>query len=328
MFDRWRVMTKNLETIVLLLLVSVSAWAQDYARVDNLVKTYPKSFSNPKKLAAQINQDFTTETDKVRAAYTWIALNINYDLKAYQSGESMVAYTYSSPADRLAKEQAYRGKIGAKTLRTKKGVCQDYSALFHLVCDDIGVKCIDIMGTSKAHPAQIGKLPKASDHQWNAVKVGDNWKLIDVTWASGSVDTQTGKFVTDFNPAYFFTDPNVFFLNHFPDDKRLLMIDKTEQDFAALPLYYGPYIKSNYEFASPEFGIILIAKTSVIPFQIIDFPGGRISYAFTSEGRVRDIDPVKKGNATEFSIALNARSRGYLTIYVDQMAVVTYKIER
>ena len=314
--------------IALLLMVSAGAFSQDYSRVDNLVRTYPKSFGSPQNLAERINQDFSADTDKVRAAYTWIALHIKYDLKAYQSGESMIAYTYSSEADRLAKEKAYREKTAQKTLRSQKGVCQDYSALFHLVCDGIGVKCIDIVGTSKAHPAQIGKLPKASDHQWNAVKIGNEWKLIDVTWASGSVDTQSGKFVPDFNDAYFFTQPEVFFLNHFPDDSRLLMIDRSEQDFAALPLYYGPYIKSDYEFASPQYGIISIARTSVIPFQIVDFTGRRISYAFSSEGRVRDVQPMQKANATAFSIALNARSRGYLTVYVDNQAVVTYKIEK
>jgi len=322
-------MKKNIQTLLLLLLfATATAFSQDYSKVDDLVKTYPKSFSNPKKLAEKINTDFTTETDKVRAAYTWIAFNIRYDLNAYKSGSNMIAYSYSSEADRLAKEQKYRVEYAEKTLRSKKGVCQDYAALFHIVCDEIGVKCIDILGTSKAHPAQIGKLPKASDHEWNAVKIGNAWKLIDVTWASGSVDTQTGKFQNDFNGGYFFTEPEVFFLNHYPDDKRLLMIDKTDQDFAALPLYYGPYIKSNYEFASPAYGIISIAKTSIIPFQIIDFPGGKISYVFTNEGRVRDIQPIKKGNATEFEIALNARSRGYLTIYVDNQAVVSYKIEK
>jgi transglutaminase/protease-like cytokinesis protein 3 len=322
-------MKKNLQTLLLLLLfVTATAFSQDYSKVDNLVKTYPKSFSNPKKLAEKINADFTTEIEKARAAYTWIALNIKYDLNAYKSGSNMIAYSYSSEADRLMKEQKYRVEYAEKTLRSKKGVCQDYSALFHIVCDEIGVKCIDILGTSKAHPTQIGKLPKASDHEWNAVKIGNAWKLIDVTWASGSVDSQTGKFQSDFNGGYFFTEPEVFFLNHFPDDKRLLMLDKSDQDFAALPLYYGPYIKSDYEFASPGYGIISIAKTSVIPFQIIDFPGGKISYVFTNEGRVRDIHPAKKGNATEFNIALDARSRGFLTVYVDNQAVVSYKIEK
>lgn len=320
-------MKKNLQTLLLLLFFAASAFAQDYSRVDNLVRAYPKSFGSPQKLADQINADFTTETDKVRAAFTWIALNIRYDLKAYQDGTNTVAYSYSSEADRLAKEQEFRIRYANKTMSTKRGVCQDYASLFHIVCDAIGVKCIDILGTSKAHPAQIGKLPKALDHQWNAVKIGNEWKLIDVTWASGSVDMQTGKFKQEFNDGYFFTAPEVLFLNHYPDDKRLLMIDKSPQDFADLPLYYGNYVKANYEIASPEEGIVSAASGNV-PFKIIDFDGGKIAYVFTNEGKVRDIEPRKSGNVTAFDIPLTTRSRGYLTIYVNQEAVVTYKIDR
>ena len=323
-----KISTYTTSLCLLFFFAATTVFSQDYAKVDQLVKSYPKSFSSPKKLAERINADFTTETDKARAAFVWIAHNIQYDLKAYKDGTNTIAYSYSGEADRLAKEQKYRLEYAQKTLRSKKGVCQDYSALFHTVCDEIGLKCIDIIGTSKAHPTQIGKLPKTSDHEWNAVKIGDSWKLIDVTWASGSVDTKTGKFVSDFNGGYFFTEPEVFFLNHFPDDKRLMMLNKTDQDFAVLPLYYGPYIESKYEFTSPAYGIISLSKTSVVPFQIVNFPDGKITYVFTNEGRLRDIQPRQQGNITEFDIPMDARSRGYLTLYVDNKAVVTYKIER
>jgi transglutaminase/protease-like cytokinesis protein 3 len=319
---------KTLRLLLLLFLVNVTAFSQKYAAIDNQLQAWPKSFSSPQKLADKVNTDFKTDEDKVRAIFTWIALNVQYDLKAYKSGASMIAYSYSSEADRIAKEQKYRLEYAEKTLRSKKGVCQDYSALFHTVCELSGIKCIAIIGTSKAHPSQIGKLPKASDHEWNAVKINDKWQLIDVTWAAGSVSMETGKFQSEFNDGYFFTNPELFYLNHFPDDKRLLMTNKTPQDFAELPLYYGPYVQANYEFASPEKGLISVASESVL-FQIIDLPqNSRISYVFTNEGKIRDIEPRQNGNATEFIIPLSARSRGYLTVYINNAAITSYKIER
>lgn len=318
--------SKTLNLLLLLFFFSITAFSQKYATVDNQVQTWPKSFSSPQKLADQVNATFKTDEEKVRAIFTWIALNIKYDLKAYQAGSNMIAYSYSSEADRMAKEQQYRLDYAEKTLRSKKGVCQDYSALFHTVCDLSGIKCIAIIGTSKAHPSQIGKLPKANDHEWNAVKIGDKWQLIDVTWASGSVSMETGKFMSDFNDGYFFTKPELFYLNHYPDDKRLLMIDKSPQDFAELPLYYGPYAKANYEFTAPQNGLISAAEKGIY-FQIIDLSASsKISYVFTNEGKNREIEPKRSGNVTEFQIPLSARSRGFLTIYVDSGAVVTYKI--
>lgn len=313
---------------LLLFLCANTMFSQQYDAIDNLVKAYPKSFSSPAKLAEKINADFTTDTQKARAIFTWIGHNIKYDLKAYKNGGSMVAYSYSSEADRLVKEKKFRDEYAKKTLSSQKGVCQDYSALFHTVCDLTGLKCIDIIGTSKAHPAQIGKLPKASDHEWNAVKIGAEWKFIDVTWASGSVSIETGKFKPEFNDAYFFTAPEVFFLNHFPNDKRLLMVDKTEQDFAALPLYYGPYLQAKYEIISPEKGLIS-AKANAVNFEIIDFPqSNKIAYVFTSENQLREVPLSQNGNATRFTIPIGSKSRGFLTIYVNSNAIVSYKIER
>lgn len=319
----------RLKWLYLLVLLVNAAFSQNYSRVDDLVRTYPKSFSSSKKLADQINTDFSSETDKARAIFTWIGLNIRYDLKAAQSSSGVIAYSYTSEQDRQQKEAQFRQRFAEKTLRSGKGVCQDYSSLFHVLCDATGLKCIDIAGTSKAHPANIGKLPQASDHQWNAVRINNQWKLIDVTWASGSVSTETGKFVADFNDAYFFTEPEVFFLNHFPDDKRLLLTDRTAKEFADLPLYYGPYIKADYEIAFPEKGIFSKAKSNVIPFRIIDFPSNsQISYVFTNEGKVRKAQIRNVGNVSEFEIVMNDRTRGFLTVFADNAAIATYKIDR
>lgn len=314
--------------ILFLLFVSGSVFSQ-YAAVDQLVKTYPKSFAKPEQLATKINADFNTDDAKARAIFTWIATNTIYDLRAAQAGSGMIAYSFTDEADRMRKEQQFREKYALKTLRSGKGICQDYSALFHRLCDLTGLQCIDIVGTSKSHPVHIGKLPKASDHEWNAVKIDGRWKLIDVTWASGSVSTQTGKFISEFNDAYFGTAPEVFFLNHFPDDKRLLMVDKSETDFAELPLYYGPYIKSDYEIAMPEKGVLSVSKSNVIAFKIIDFPQhSKITYVFTNDGKPYDAAIRKNGNLSEFEVITNARSRGFLTIFADRNAIATYKIER
>lgn len=319
--------TKFPQFIVLFLLVAQSVFAQ-YSKVDALVKTYPKSFSNPEQLAAKINRDFSSDDAKARAIFTWVATNTTYDLRAAKAGSGTIAYSFTDEADRLRKEQQFREKYAQKTLRSGKGICQDYSALFHTLCNLTGLQCIDIVGTSKSHPTHIGKLPKQNDHEWNAVKIDGRWKLIDVTWASGCVSTQTGKFVPEFNDAYYGTAPEVFFLNHFPDDERFLMIDKNDSDFAELRLYYGPYIKSDYEIAMPEKGV-LSAKSGVIAFKIIDFPEhSKIAYVFTSEGKVYDASPRRNGQLSEFEVTLNGRSRGFLTIYVDRSAVATYKIER
>ena len=317
----------NLHTFFCLFVLFVAGdlYSQNHSEVDALVRSYPKFFASPQKLAERIYEDFTSDEEKARAIFVWIAINIQYDLKAYSS-RSAIAYTFFDEEDRLAKERKYRMELANKLLDTGKGVCQDYTALFQTVCELSGIQCMTITGTSKTDLSHIGKLPQSSDHAWNAVKIGSAWKFVDATWASGSVSIQTGKFVTDFNAAYFFTPPDIFFLNHFPDDKRFLMTEKTAADFAGLPLYYGGYINSDYEFTAPENGIIKSEGARVV-FKIINLPKkDRVAYVFSSDRKINDVPLSRIGNVCEFVVGLNKKSKGYLTIYINNKSVAGYKI--
>jgi len=319
----------TLVTCFLVLLMTNFSYSQSYATVDNAIANYPKSYESPQKLAEKINVDFKTEEEKARAIFTWIATNIHYDLKAYysQSTNPRIAYSFSSEEERIQKEQKFRHDNAKKLLRTKKGVCEDYASLFHTLCEFVGLKCMTITGTSKTVLNHIGKLPKASDHAWNAVKVGETWRFIDVTWASGIANLETGKMMQQFNDAYFFTPPAIFFLNHFPDDKRYLMTDKTAEEFAALPLYYGKYLKSSYEFIAPEQGVFSLKETQSIFFQIADLPeNSTVAYVFSNDGNIVPVKFQRQENNALFEILLTKRNRGYLTIYVNNESVVAYKI--
>jgi len=305
-------------------------YSQDFSGVDTAIQNYPKSFRSTEQLADKINQEFKSEEDKARAIYTWIALNIRYDLVAYRSqrNDSQISFSYRTQAEKNLKIRQFRVDLADTTLKSKKGVCQGYSALFNVLCELTGLKCMDISGTSKSHPTDIGKLPLASDHAWNAVKIGDKWKFIDATWASGAVSNQTGKFVSEFNEAYFFTSPEVFFLNHFPDDTRFLMIDKTAEDFANLPLFYGQYVKAKYKIKSPDWGIIRLEKSNTIAFEIVDLPKyDRISYVFSNDNRAREVVIKRAGNSSRFLIQSTSKSKGYLTIYVNNRSVASYRIQ-
>lgn len=314
---------------LLVLLMTNFSYSQSYPTVDNAIANYPKSFESPEKIAEKIIADFKTEEEKSRAIFTWIATNMHYDLKAYysQSSNPRIAYSFSSEEERIQKEQKFRYDNAKKLLRTKKGVCEDYASLFHTLCEFVGLKCMTITGTSKTVLNHIGKVPKASDHAWNAVKVGESWRLIDVTWAYGIANLETGKMVQKFNDAYFFTPPAIFFLNHFPDDKRFTMTDKTAEDFAALPLYYGTYLKSGYEIITPEQGVFSLKETQNIVFQIADLPENSVvAYVFSNDGKIISLKLQRQENNALFEIPVTKRNRGYLTIYVNNESVVAYKI--
>lgn len=321
---------KNIFFIVIVFLVSAfSAYSQDYEKVDAIVRGYPNSFSGVDKFAEKVNKDFTRDDEKARAIFTWIATNIKYDLDAYGVNERPVAYSFKTQEEKAAKQKLFKEELALKTLKSKKGVCQGYSTLYELVATRVGLEAVIIAGTSKSHPAHIGKQPGASDHAWNAVKINGEWKLLDTTWGAGTATGNPPKFTFKFNDKYFFSDPNVFFLNHFPDDKKWLLTNKSEKDFADLPLYYGNYLMGGYEFLSPGIGTFTNTKSNVVPFVIKNLKStDTVHYAFSKTNTFTEAKPVTEGGISRFEVILDNNSNGVLTIYINQKSVAAYRINR
>lgn len=62
-----------------------------------------------------------------------------------------------------------------------KAVCEGYSRAFQLLCNKLNVECVSVVGKSDAN------------HQWNCVKLGDDWYQVDVTWNDPDSDDQWAK---------------------------------------------------------------------------------------------------------------------------------------
>lgn len=314
---------------LLFFFLGFSANAQDFAKVDNAVKGYTKSFASPDKLATQIGKDFTRDDEKARAIFTWIATNIKYDYAAYGVNEKPVAYSFRTEDEKIAKQKALKTELAQKTLKSKKGVCQGYATLYAVVADNLGLETEIISGTSKSHPMHIGKAPGASDHAWNAVKIGGEWKLLDATWGAGTMVGAKPEFVFKFNDKYFFSDPDTFFLNHFPDDKKWLLTKRTEKEFANLPLYYGNSLMGGYEFLAPDNGVLSTSSSGAVMFKIKNLqPGDKVHYAFSKDRIFKEVNAVLSGDVTVFSIPLNNNSVGTLTVYINQKSIAAYKINK
>lgn len=91
-------------------------------------------------------------------------------------------------------EKAFR-----KTLKGKRGICQDYSKLYKAMCDATGLECVIVTGDARDFfkpYRHIHDNPPA----WNAVKIGGQWQLLDVTWGPGylHIDKFTRKLATGY----------------------------------------------------------------------------------------------------------------------------------
>ncbi|AXG74751.1 hypothetical protein DVK85_11125 [Flavobacterium arcticum] len=321
-------MANKILNIGIALLFSFTIYAQDYKKVDATVKAYPHSFRTLDKLASRIDKDFTREDEKARAIFTWIATNISYDLNALGTTKKRSGFSYSSESELIAKQKQFQEDMAYITLRSKKGVCQGYATLYAVIAEKVGLETEVVPGTAKSYPAHIGRYPNISDHAWNVVKINGEWKLLDVTWGAGSVIGSTKKFEFDFNDSYFFSSPKEFFLKHYPEDEKWLLLKATKEEFAALPLYYRNYFREGYEVVAPTKGILTTGQ-GVISFimkhlKVTD----RIGYVLAKDNSFNEIKPVFNNDIAKFQIPLDRNSVGVLTIYVNGESIVSYRIDK
>ncbi len=169
-----------------------------------IAKRIPKSETRTiEKLGDYIQKTTNIELEKAQIIYSWIALNIRYDDKGYNSGK-------------------YGGLTTTQLLKSKKGVCDDFSSLFKDLCTASGLKSIKIIGYAKAYGYTIGHKMEETDHAWNAVEIDGKWNLVDVTWGRGYGTTVNGKLksVSEFDDYWFCTSPYEFIFRHLPENRK------------------------------------------------------------------------------------------------------------
>lgn len=161
----------------------------DYTDVDRRVLQIPKSKTYATDSIVQFVQDnFITDGEKVRAIYTWITTNIRY------SKDSMY-YFRGWGTDPEAKMVAI--------LRRRRGVCENYAALFANLVSKCGVPVFVISGYTK-----IAGNVNWTGHGWCAVFVEKEWRLCDPTWDEGFKIAKQ----------YFLVNPAQFIETHMPFD--------------------------------------------------------------------------------------------------------------
>ena len=185
--------------LVLSFLFTILSFGQTnagYDLIDKKVTTIPlNSGTSINAIAKYIKANFKTENDKIRAVFYWTASNIRYDVK------NMFAVSINeTQQDRIA-----------KTLKTKKGICSDYAAIFNEIATLVDVKSVVVEGYTK----QNGKIDILS-HAWCAAKIDNKWYVFDPTWGSGSFIN--GKFVKKIDNYYFKVEPEKIISSHIPFD--------------------------------------------------------------------------------------------------------------
>ena len=186
---------KRIFLFILLLISTGMLFATDYSSIDRHAATVPPNLRTANDIARYLTKNLTTPTDKARAIYYWISHAIVYDVAKMYTTE-----TYTDPQE-----------LVDKVLKTRRGVCANYAALFNACCKSVGVQSYIIEGYTRQNDKVVGIA-----HAWNAIKIDGMYYNIDATWASGYI--QGTKYNQKFRDNYFMISPSEFIKTHMPFD--------------------------------------------------------------------------------------------------------------
>jgi len=318
---------KFIFTFFLLFLSLNPLVAQNFELVDSKVSLYPKHFASAEALATQIEKDFSTEIDKVRAIYKWLTLNIDYDIEAYYNGQSRIDFSYSDQEDLRRKLAAINTHTINQTLRTNKAICEGYAQTFRKISELVGIPSLFISGYSKSTIADIDNIPKQEDHAWNGVKINGKWYLLDATWGSGH--TLGKDWVQKFDDYYFLTDPDEFALTHLPKESGFLFTDKkiTLEEFYATPIFKKAFSLNELQLLTPLKGKILVRSNDSITFKMGKIPQNvSLHYAYRTNMRPEIIQPKCYASSCTFNIPFNFTKDTELFIIANRETALQFKV--
>ena len=282
---------KNI-SLILFILTSNFFYSQSFEKVDSLVDTYPKVFFKIDDLVIKINSDFSSESDKARAVFYWICKNISYDVEFSKKIESqnIQAFSYKTDKELIEKDKKFNSNLAFSTFDKKTAVCYGYSALYNELANKLGLECKLIRGNLKSDPSQIG-IKLETNHGWNVVKINGEWKFIDCTLAAGNISSKTDQFVFDYNDIYFFTEPKLFFLNHYPDDEKWLLVGrKSKVDYINLPIYFPYFLKNESKLMLPNVGTFSDKDIFEIKFNDFNIDEDYLEYRFSDDTQKKYVE--------------------------------------
>lgn len=309
--------------LLLIFFFSNYSYSQKFNSVDIIVLKYPKHFETPRQLADQIQKDFTSENEKARAIYTWMALNISYDVKTWLNPKPIKTITFKTQLEKDLKLQEIKNVTLKNVFKKQLAVCSGYSLLFNHLATLVGLKSDVIEGMAKTTSDDIGRRKPVMNHAWNAVMIDGTWRLIDVTWGAGTIVNKQNLWIRKFNPDYFDADPNFFFAKHLPASGVWLNQIIDEEKFLNGPLLFEKY----FEILTPKSGVVEANDGDKMVFRIKNILKFEDVYYLDKQERPIKVESPKEENGIlEFQVTYNRKIGRFLTFYLYGKSIATFKI--
>jgi len=317
----------------ILLLFATPIFCQSFHEIDDRVANYPK-FNTVQDLGIRIQNDFSSDANRVRGAFTWVALNLEYKRTLDEIFEPNKSLLYLS--DYVKKKQIRKLELEKirKTFQNKRGVCIEYSLLLNELCSQFGLQSKVIPGVLKTAIKRLDGKTQYKNHAWNAVKIEGKWKLMDVTLASGYWNPKINRFIKKFEDHYFFTSPDSFMANHYPANEKWHLTDKPLglETFFNSPIFYPKYFTSEVKLTANTGGIIVATGNNRFVVSFDELPK-RPELFYRTENdlsfkKARIKRKKANGYLSKIKLGKHFKNNDYVTIFLKNDAILNFKVQK
>lgn len=286
-------------------------------------------------LAKELTSNCSTELEKTRAIFSWIAQHIAYNTGIFTAGRGFRQARYvEDPYDTVSLKSPTE-QTAEKVLKRRVAVCDGYARLFKTLCDYAGLQSEVIVGYGKGYLERAERF--RTNHTWNAVRIDSTWHLLDVTWASGYVNF-SNEFVPHIDESYFLTPPAQFIQDHYPEDLQWTLMEhpSTMREFHFSPFHYKSFVKYGIISASPANGTIEAkvgdtvrielklrdarADSSVAPDAFFD------STVIVNSPASVFLKPVIRGHSAVYTYVVESDAVDWLHLLYNEDPVLRYKL--
>lgn len=135
----------------------------------------PLAARNPPLLVQELTRDKTSDEEKFKALFGWVATHISYNYREYYS-------TGGSPVSIR------------DILHHRRAICLGYANLMDSLCKLAGITNVTVYGYAKDEIFDVQDSLYMDNHAWNAVKLDGQWYVYDVTWSTGHTTYKLSRF--------------------------------------------------------------------------------------------------------------------------------------
>jgi hypothetical protein len=312
---------KNIALLLLSLLFFSTSYAHsgyDFDEVDQHARKLKKS-STYERTAERLTEPFANEAEKARAIFTWIADRLQYDIKKFKDQQKRPQRTKITFDARKSLEEVKlkrQMEMAEKAFKREQGVCEDYAYLFQFMCESVGLEAVFIPGYGRNSYRDIDRPHPRSNHAWNAVKIDGKWYLLDVTWAAGNTDMNSGKFTKIFKDGYFMTPPELFILTHFPEEEKWQLLDEPVglEQFVKMPYAFHELLEPSIIDYFPKNGLLERKSGEVVlGLQVEDTEQ---HFVLIKNRKMTQLQPEIEEDQVQFRLPVSIWTKGEISIAV------------